>query len=222
MSTPPPHPGPAATLDRPPPADAADAAAGPPEPRGAKFGTHQVLWGLGGLMAGLATGILGTAAESPGPAAAAPVPASSAAPSPSHAAARPVPTGTTMAGDGLFRVGADLRAGNVRAGTWRTAGALGGAAGSCYVALLRWPQASSVIASQTVTGPAAITTTEWTRAIRTSGCQPWHNASAPAGSARAGSSAAGSSTAGSHAAGRSAAGRAAAPEAAAGRRGRRP
>jgi hypothetical protein len=178
MSTPPPHPGPAAALARQAPADAP---AGPPEPRGAKFGTHQVLWGLGGLIVGLATGILGTAAESPFPAAAASVPVSSAAPSATAGAATAAhraATGTMMAGDGLFRIGPDLKAGNIRAGTWRTAGAVGGAAGSCYVALLHRPGASSVISSQIVTGPAIITTTRRTRAIRTSGCEPWHRVSA--------------------------------------------
>jgi hypothetical protein len=182
MSTPPPHPGSTATAtaDRPAPPDVP---AGPPEPRGAKFGTHQVLWGLGGLMVGLATGILGTAAESPAPAAAAPAPAVSA-PAPAAptaaAAARPALTGTTMAGAGLFRIGPDLRAGQIRAGTWRTAGAVGGPTGSCYVALLHRPGAASVISSQIVTGPAVIITTARTRAIRTSGCQPWHRVPAAA------------------------------------------
>lgn len=178
MSTPPPHPGSAAALDRQAPADAP---AGPPEPRGAKFGTHQVLWGLGGVIVGLATGILGTAAESPGPAAAAPVPVSSAAPSATAGAATAAhraATGTTMSGDGVFRIGPDLKAGNIRAGTWRTAGAIGGAAGSCYVALLHRPGASSVLESQLVTGPATITTTRRTRAIRTSGCEPWQRVGA--------------------------------------------
>jgi hypothetical protein len=174
MSTPPPRPGPTATLDR-------QAPAGPPEPRGTRFSTHQVLWGLGGLIVGLATGILGTAAESPGPAAAAPVPVRSAAPSATAGAAtaaHQAATGTTMTGAGVFRIGPDLKAGNIQAGTWRTAGAIGGAAGSCYVALLRRPAASSVIASQIVTGPAVIATTRRTRAIRTSGCEPWHRVSA--------------------------------------------
>ena len=60
MSTPPPPPGTTATVDRQPPAEARP---GPPEPRGAKFGTHQVLWGLVGLIVGLATGILGITAR---------------------------------------------------------------------------------------------------------------------------------------------------------------
>jgi hypothetical protein len=179
MSTPPPHPGSAATLDRQPPAEARS---GPPEPRGTRFGTHQVLWGLCGLIVGLAGGIVGTAAESPAPAAAAPASSLSApataggraAAARAPAAARPVATGTVMAGDGVFRIGPDRRAGDIRAGTWRTPGAIGGATGSCFVALLRRAGAASVLQSQIVTGPARVTTTPRTRAIRTSGCQPWH------------------------------------------------
>jgi hypothetical protein len=181
MSTPPPPPGTTATVDRQPPAEARP---GPPEPRGAKFGTHQVLWGLAGLIVGLATGILGITAESTTPAAAAPRSAASAPARPAaaaRAAARraaaaraAVPTGLVITGDGVFRIGPDRRAGNIRAGTWRTSGAVGGATGSCYVALLRRAGATSVIESEIITGPGRITTTGRTGAIRTSGCQPWH------------------------------------------------
>ena len=183
MSTPPPPPGTTATLDRQPPAEE-EAPAGPPEPRGSKFGTHQVLWGLVGLIAGLATGILGTTAESPAPAAAAPQAAASASARAAlaHRAAQrraaqaraAAPTGTVMTGDGVFRIGPDRRAGEVRAGMWRTPGAVGGAVGSCYVALLHRPRATSVIESEIITGPGRITTTQRTAAIRTSGCRPWH------------------------------------------------
>jgi hypothetical protein len=186
MSPPPPPPGTTATVDRQPPAEARP---GAPEPRGAKFGTHQVLWGLVGLIVGLATGILGITAKSTTPAAAAPRPAASASARPAaaaRAAARKaaarkaaaaraaVPTGLVMTGDGVFRIGPDRRAGNVRAGTWRTSGAVGGATGSCYVALLHRAGATSVIESEIITGPGRITTTGRAGAIRTSGCRPWH------------------------------------------------
>jgi hypothetical protein len=171
MSTPPPPPGTTATVDRQVPAEARTV---PPEPRGTKFGTHQVLWGLAGVIAGLATGILGTTAESPAPAAAAPRPAASAAAHRKPAARPPAPTGTVMTGDGVFRIGPDRRAGDIRAGMWRTPGAVGGATGSCYLALLHRARATSVIESEVITGPGAITTTPRTGAIRTSGCRPWH------------------------------------------------
>jgi hypothetical protein len=183
MSTPPSHPGPVATESRPAPPGAGS---GPPQARPVKFSTHQVLWGLGGLIAGLATGIVGTAAESTAPARADPMPVSSptaSATQPASTAAHQDLTGTTMTGDGLFRIGPDLKGGYIRAGTWLTAGAIGGATGSCYVALLHRAGTWSVIASQIVTGPDTITTTGSTRAIRTSGCRPWHRVSAgiPAG-----------------------------------------
>ena len=193
MSTPPSHSGPAAPEGRPSPDGAGT---GRPEGRPVKFSTHQVLWGLGGLIAGLAVGVVGTAAESTTPARANPAAASSpSAPAtqPASTAAHQDLTGTTMTGDGLFRIGSDLKAGRIQAGTWRTAGAVGGATGSCYVALLHHSGAWSVITSEIVTGPHSITTTAGTRAIRTSGCRPWHRVSTvtPAGDAGSGGSGAG-------------------------------
>jgi hypothetical protein len=175
MSTPPPQPGQGATLDRSQPADATaapPAAAGPAAPRRARYGIHQVLWGIGGVITGLAVGILGTGAES-GPATAATSQTASAPAAKPAAAARALP-GKVMAGEGLFVIGHDIRR-----GTWHTPGAVGGATGECYVALLRGARASSVIDSEVITGSGSITTTSRTRAIRTSGCRTWHRVAGP-------------------------------------------
>lgn len=189
MSTPPPHPGQAPALDQPNPQDATvrlPVAADHAAPHRARHG-HQVLWAIGGVITGLAVGVLGTGAES-GPATAATSPsagaaaaksadaaaAKSAAARPAATAAGPVLHGTTMAGEGLFVIGRD-----VGRGTWHTSGAMGGATGECYVALLRGKHASSVITSKVVTGSASITTTSHTRAIRTSGCRTWHRVAGP-------------------------------------------
>ena len=173
MSTPPPHPGQETTSDRSQPGDApagAPAAGGLPAPRSAKYGTHQVLWGIGGVILGLAVGVLGTEAES------SPAPASAARASPGSALAarpatvpRPASRGTTIDGEGMFVIGQDIRR-----GVWHTAGAVGGPTGECYVALMRKAGTWSVIDSYDVTRPDTITTTRRTKAIRTSGCKTWH------------------------------------------------
>jgi hypothetical protein len=206
MSTPPPHPGQAPALDQLNPQDATvtpPVAADHAALHRARHG-HQVLWAIGGVITGLAVGILGTGAES-GPATAATSPpagaaaaksagaaaaksagaaaSKSAAARPAVTAAGPVLHGTTMAGEGLFVIGRD-----VRRGIWHTSGAMGGATGECYVALLRGKRASSVITSKVVTGSASITTTSHTRAIRTSGCRTWHRVAGPGPAAASSSS----------------------------------
>jgi hypothetical protein len=176
MSTPPPHPGQPATSGQQPaesiPAEGPGGDRAGPQP--AKYGTHQVLWGIGGLILGLLVGVLGTqAVHSTGPAAsgqaAAPGARSARPTAAARAGHRTAVAGTTINGTGVFIVGQDIES-----GAWHTAGAVGGSAGTCHVALLRRAGSSSVIDSHVGTGPYTIVTRRHASAFQTSGCRTWH------------------------------------------------
>jgi hypothetical protein len=81
----------------------------------------------------------------------------------------PPPARSTMSGDGVFLVGPDIRR-----GTWRTSGAVGGSGGDCYYALLSSTNTEDIIDNNNVTGPATITVGPGVHAVQVGGCNTWH------------------------------------------------
>jgi hypothetical protein len=79
-----------------------------------------------------------------------------------------VPSKSTMSGDGVFVVGQDITP-----GTYHTTGAVNGADGNCYYALLGSTDTSNIIDNNNVTGPATITVGPGVKAVDISGCEVW-------------------------------------------------
>jgi hypothetical protein len=72
-----------------------------------------------------------------------------------------------FSGDGLFVVGLDIKP-----GVYRTAGPASRDSG--YFALLKSTSTRDVVDFSTVKGPATITVGPGIKAVKVSGCQPWH------------------------------------------------
>jgi hypothetical protein len=74
----------------------------------------------------------------------------------------------SMSGDGVFVVGSDIEP-----GTYHTSGAVDGAGGNCYVALLGSTDTNDIIDNANVTGPDTITVGSSVKAVQIQGCNTW-------------------------------------------------